>query len=265
MSSLDSILDNQEVTNEIMTAIAVDLGASDITFSVNEKFGADKLNSITSDLVTSGILFNGNKCEISVVNNKIYIDTGIMVFADGKKKTITSKTELADVQNCYLYAYNNTIQNSIDIILNDSFPANTDIVKLARIENSQITDFRTLSKSKYENAGERTIQEINVPAFTVSKHSDYRLYASVPFYIAKPSLFYIYIYNPSYLYPESYGTWSCADDTYARENGRYEYDSIAFNASISKYAGCYLQCNIDVDNNLQIFVKIQEAILRLST
>ena len=160
----DSILDNQEVTAEILNNISIDLGNDDLTFTSTEKFGADKLNKITGDLVGSGILSGGsnqgNNCKIYISDGKIYIKSGIMVFADGKKKTIENDTEISELQDCAVYALNNTSLNTIQIIAGTSYPSSGDFVKLATVSGGKVTDDRCIAVSKVNALGSRTSQTI---------------------------------------------------------------------------------------------------------
>lgn len=160
----DSILDNQEVTAEILNNISIDLGNDDLTFTSTEKFGADKLNKITGDLVGSGILSGGsnqgNNCKIYISDGKIYIKSGIMVFADGKKKTIENDTEISELQDCAVYALNNTSLNTIQIIAGTSYPSSGDFVKLATVSGGKVTDDRCIAVPKVNALGSRTSQTI---------------------------------------------------------------------------------------------------------
>ena len=160
----ESILDNQEVTAEILNNISIDLGGDDLSFTSVEKFGADKLNKITGDLVGAGILSGGSNhggnCEVYTANNKIYVKSGIMVFADGRKKTIESDTEIGPLSDCCIYALNDTSTNTIRLIADTNFPASGDFVKLAHITNSIVFDERKTAVSKFNALGSRTPLEI---------------------------------------------------------------------------------------------------------
>lgn len=160
----ESILDNQEVTAEILNNISVDLGGDDLSFTSTEKFGADKLNKITGDLVGAGILSEGSNhggnCEVYTANNKIYVKSGIMVFADGRKKTVESDTEIGPLIDCCIYALNDTSTNTIRLIADTNFPASGDFVKLAHITNSIVFDERKTAVSKFNALGSRTPLEI---------------------------------------------------------------------------------------------------------
>lgn len=161
----ESILDNQEVTAEILNNISIDLGNDDLTFTSTEKFGADKLNKITGDLVGAGILTggtnHGNNCKIYISNGKIYVKSGIMVFADGKKKTIEKDTEIADVQSsCVVYALNDVSLNKIEIAVSSNYPSSGDFVKLATIKDGAVLDNRNIAMSKVNALGSRVSQKV---------------------------------------------------------------------------------------------------------
>ena len=147
---MDSILDNQKVTADILNSISVDLGGDDLKFSATEKFGADKLNSITGDLTGPGILFSGSCCNVTVSEGKIYVQDGIIVFDSGAKKTISSSVEVGNISATkqYIYAYNNTSANIIQLIAAEEAPSVGDYVMLAEVTGTTIIDRRTVSFSK---------------------------------------------------------------------------------------------------------------------
>lgn len=147
---MDGILDNQEVTADVLNAISVDLGGDGSKFSATEKFGADKLNSITGDLTGPGVLFSGNCCNVTVSEEKIYVQDGIIVFNSGAKKTLTASVEVGNTaeNKLYVYAYNNTAANMIQLIAAEEAPAVGDYVMLAEVTGNTVVDKRTVSFSK---------------------------------------------------------------------------------------------------------------------
>lgn len=147
---MDSILDNQEVTADILNSISVDLGGDDLKFSATEKFGADKLNSITGDLTGAGVLLSGNGCNVIVSGDKIYVQDGIIVFNSGAKKTITANVEIGNTSQTkqYIYAYNNTAANMIQLVASEEAPSVGDYVMLADVTGTTVIDRRTVSFSK---------------------------------------------------------------------------------------------------------------------
>ena len=153
---MDSILDNQEVTADVLNAISadlgrsVDLGGDDLKFSATEKFGADKLNSITGDITGAGVLLSGNGCNVIVSGDKIYVQDGIIVFNSGAKKTITANVEIGNTSQTkqYIYAYNNTAANMIQLVASEEAPSVGDYVMLAEVTGNTVVDKRTVSFSK---------------------------------------------------------------------------------------------------------------------
>lgn len=148
----DSILDNQEVTAEILNDIAIDLGHTSFNGFGEDKFGADTLNAITGNLVGAGILSSYNKCKPTIQSDKVYIDTGIIVFNNGAKKKITENGIYVDLINSsYIYALNNTVTNTCSIIVSQTEPVDGDFVNIARIgEDGTLIDRRKIAKAKVE-------------------------------------------------------------------------------------------------------------------
>lgn len=154
----DSIMDNQNLTADILNAVSVDLGGDDLSFTTTEKFGADKLNRITADLTGAGILHCGDNCRVMIANGNVYVKSGIIVFADGKKKSIESDTLICSVHDCKIYAVNNIQENKIEIITADDFPLTGDFVKLASVSNGAVIDCRSVSIAKVSGLGTRAMQ-----------------------------------------------------------------------------------------------------------
>lgn len=151
MAETDSILDNQEVTAQILNDIAIDLGHTSFNGFGEEKFGADELNGITSALVSSGILSSGSKCEPYILGDKVYIRTGIIVFSSGAKKKITETVELDLIPNSYIYALNDTAHNICKLLVSETAPTEDDFVNLCEIAaDGTLTDKRVIAKAKIE-------------------------------------------------------------------------------------------------------------------
>lgn len=129
--------DNAVVTAEDLNNIAVDLG--DTTFSAfsEEKFGVDKLNEITADLVSKGILTAGDRCEPIISDGKVYIKSGVIVFGSGAKIKITEPVEVGAAAGDYIYAYNDVLTGKASIIASAEMPDAKDdkVVMLARLSN----------------------------------------------------------------------------------------------------------------------------------
>ena len=151
--------DNTVVTAEDLNNIAVDLG--DATFSAfsNSKFGVDKLNEITADLVDKGVLTTGDKCEPVVSNGKVYIKSGVIVFGSGAKIKITEPVEITAILGGYIYGYNDTLTGKASIVCNTETPTIGDFVMLAQIDNSgNVIDKRTLCEAKALKNADFSIQ-----------------------------------------------------------------------------------------------------------
>lgn len=141
--------DNAVVTAEDLNNIADDLG--DTTFSAfsEEKFGVDKLNQITADLVSKGILNTGNKCEAIIADGKVYIQSGVIVFESGAKIRIEEPVIVDAVNGSYIYAVNNLLTGKASIEVGESFPTEGDFVSIAQVNDAgEIVDLREMSVAK---------------------------------------------------------------------------------------------------------------------
>ncbi len=166
--------DNAVVTAEDLNNIAVDLG--DTTFSAfsDEKFGVDKLNEITADIVGKGVLNIGSKCEVIVNEGAVYIQPGVIVFESGAKIRITEPLEVPSEASVYIYAYNDTVTGKASIQTSSGYPSSGDYVMLARHAGGTITDLRQYSVAKTTLSAdvENTIveQEVIVPTHPQSAY-----------------------------------------------------------------------------------------------
>ena len=153
--------DNAVVTAEDLNNVAIDLG--DTTFSAfsDEKFGVDKLNEITADLVGKGILTTGDRCEPIISGDKVYIKNGVIVFGSGAKIRIESPVEIAAAAGDYIYAYNDVLTGKASIIASAEMPDADDekVVMLAQIDGAgTLADKRILSVAKALSASDFSVQ-----------------------------------------------------------------------------------------------------------
>ncbi len=162
--------DNAVVTAEDLNNIAVDLG--DTTFSAfsEEKFGVDKLNEITADLVSKGILTTGDRCEPVVSGGKVYIKSGVIVFGSGAKIKITEPVEVGAAAGDYIYAYNDVLTGKASIMASTDKPTAGDYVMLAQLDSTgTLTDKRTLSVAKALSAVDFSVQTFSDTAIVDKK------------------------------------------------------------------------------------------------
>lgn len=160
----DTFLYNQTVTADDLNSIAIDLGVADYSHfpETPPQSAVSALNQITADLVSKGVLFSLNKCNVTVSNNVATVNTGIIVFDSGAKKRITTAQTINLLSNSanYIYALNDEINNKISLVTSTAFPTSGDFVKLAIVSAdgvvsqaqewcSSVIDFPT--KQKFYN------------------------------------------------------------------------------------------------------------------
>lgn len=154
MSYEVTFADNTEVTLENMNDIAKDLGDTEFSEFSTNKFGVDTLNSITSDLVSSGILRteeNANMgCEPVIDGNNVIIRPGVIVFETGAKLRITEAETIAKTNSTYIYAKNDHITGLASIVVSETAPTNQmDAVLICRINASgNLIDLRSSSVAR---------------------------------------------------------------------------------------------------------------------
>ena len=149
----DTFLDNQEVTAQDLNNIAIDLGYVEYShFPENPPQSAvSALNQITADLTTKGVLLSGNRCMVTHASNKIYVDTGIIVFESGAKKRIETTQTLDFISGGtnYVYAIHDTSANKISLVNATATPASGDYVALAAVAaDGSVTYTAPLSTAK---------------------------------------------------------------------------------------------------------------------
>ena len=169
----DSILYNQEVTADMLNSIAIDLGSTSFNgFGTTEKFGANELNKITSDLVSSGILLTGNMCRVIKSEDNIILQDGIIVFNDGAKKKIEDQMVIVGVSDlgdsgAVVYALNNMSAGTCTIEIAESYPTEGDFVKLCTISaDGTLQDNRNIARAKIDLSFKNNYNEFsfNIPS-----------------------------------------------------------------------------------------------------
>lgn len=151
----DGIYYNAEVTSDDLNDLARDLGATSFNgFDGVTKFGTDELNKITAHLVSKGILNRDNLCKPVIVDDKVNIQSGIIVFNNGAKKVIKDVVSVDKVNNTYVYALNDTAAGNCKLVVSENDPEtdenvrSLDYIPIAFIdENGALTDKRIFSKA----------------------------------------------------------------------------------------------------------------------
>ena len=154
MSYEVTFADNTEVTLENMDNIVRDLGDTEFSEFSTNKFGVYALNSITSDLVSAGILRteeNANMgCEPIIDGTNVIIGTGVIVFDTGAKLRITEAETFVKTTSTYIYAKNDHITGIAIIVMSETAPTNQmDAVPICRIDASgNLIDLRSSAVAK---------------------------------------------------------------------------------------------------------------------
>ena len=190
-----------------------------MTYERRESISA--LNQITADLVTAGILQSGNNCAVTLSNGKARIDTGVIVFETGAKKRIEEAVliDLMSSGTSCIYALNDTVNNAIKIVCAAEFQTSGDFIKLAKIENSTVTDMRQFATAKVAfttPAVTQSIGDIELPSNL--PEGTYTLQATRT--LASESFTYL-------LCEQKYGGRSYYEDGYHKfdENGEIYFSS----------------------------------------
>lgn len=214
----DGIFNGQEVTSADLNNIAIDLGNTSFNGFGNEKFGASLLNSITSSLITSGVLLSGNMLRPTLLTNTsgyqgygISVSDGTAVFSDGSKKTISSSTVLPlpnGDTDFYVWMQNNPTEGTASLMLGTEFPAEGDIVKIAWADitstkhytHYELTDQREFcnAKTTFTNVGtgiEKTPEIITVVDAYGDKYTIEHVKYDSSVFFKKEYLICIDIYN----------------------------------------------------------------------
>lgn len=179
----DTFLYNEEVTAEDLNNISIDLGKADFSFFENDNPTAvSELNNITGDLVSAGVLLTDNRCRVDVVGDKITVDTGIIVFANGAKKRITETqtlTPLADVKS-YVYALNDVLNNRITLNVAEAYPTEGDFVALGTVTNGLVeSTICSISTAKVKLNTSNEFQVINEDIYFNCEGINFVKYASI--------------------------------------------------------------------------------------
>ena len=182
----DVFLDNQTVTAAALNQIAIDLGkAAFSNFTDGTEFSVDKLNEITKNLASAGIVVGDtNQCKPDFSDGQISIDTGLCIFASGAKKRIETKqylTPTADTKQ-YVYLLNDTGLNTISLNISADNPAsvaNADYVMLAVYNaDNTLDDQRKFSTAKVSipSANQSQVYNSGLIRFWSSENYENRYY-----------------------------------------------------------------------------------------
>lgn len=161
----------------------------DTTFSAfsSNKFGVDKLNEITADIVGKGILktatdSNGNSvmgCEPIISGDNILIQNGVIVFESGAKIRITSPVSVPKIKYTYIYAINDLATGTASIQVLSSELTSGDYVLLAVMKYNVLEDARAVATAKVAlPAASDNVSETLTFAKTVYRDSPQTIYVS---------------------------------------------------------------------------------------
>lgn len=180
MSYEVTFADNTEVTLENMDNIVRDLGDAEFSEFSTNKFGVNTLNSITSDLVSAGILRteeNANMgCEPIIDGTNVIIRPGVIVFDTGAKLRITEAETFVKTNSTYIYAKNDHITGLASIVMSETAPTNEmDAVSICRIDTSgNLIDLRRAAVAKIQFTAD--LENVGVTKrlqFTIPSNSTY--------------------------------------------------------------------------------------------
>lgn len=156
---------NQTVSAADLNNIAVDLGDAEFSHfpETAPQSAVSALNSITADLVTAGIIYDDNACNVSLSSDetKVYVGKGIIVFSNGAKIRITEQQtfdiSFINTGDTYkLYASYNEDANIAALNISETYPVSGEYVKIAEIKKIggigvSITQNRTFCTPKALN------------------------------------------------------------------------------------------------------------------
>ena len=247
----DTFTDNQEVTATDLNNIAIDLGYADYDHfpETPPQSAVSALNQITKDLTSKGVLQALNKCEITASGGNISVATGIIVFDTGAKKRIeTAVTLTSQNGTSYVYALNNTNDNTITLNCDTAFPTSGDYVKLATVTDNVVTDMREWSKSTVVTDAPHTSETVHV-SITNAEIAAVAKGELVKSYQLKSASYSVLSY---YINWQFNGTWDLNKHTYGWNSEEVEilspYDGIEIRTYYSSGSG-YSYIMVKLESN----------------
>lgn len=133
---------NQSVTAAALNGVAVDLGKTDFAvFEDGVPYTVDRLNAITGDLVSKGVLCDGVGCEVSYADGKLKVCPGVIVFDGGAKIRVPSDGVLLNLigGTSYVCAVMNSSDFSAEIRNTAFLPDDdTNYVLLATVYDTKV-------------------------------------------------------------------------------------------------------------------------------
>lgn len=150
---MSEITYNEEVTAEALNNIGVDLGLTEFSvFEDNMPYAVHRLNQITSDLVSPGVLRAGEDgalgCEVIASEGTAYVQPGVIVFASGAKIRITEPEKVELIPGTYIYATADSITGAAGLEVSAAKPTG-DYVLLAEADTEgTLADRRSASVAR---------------------------------------------------------------------------------------------------------------------
>ena len=176
MSFKVSFLDNQVCGVDDFNAIVSDIMTGGVVtndFDNTSEYQMSKMNVVTKTGVSQGVSAKETSLACTVGAGGVYVAPGLGVFGSGAKIKVTESefVECNDVENAYVYAYHDVINNVAGIkSASDGFPAETEagfyVLPLCQIEGGIFTDKREYAKSNVIKACD-TVNTVKKMVLTV--------------------------------------------------------------------------------------------------
>lgn len=137
--------------------------AYNVSFANGIVYGVDDINAIIRSITGNGVLWEGGNLAVSVSGGVATIATGTAVFASGAFIKITSPETITLPAGSihFIYVEHSILENHIKPMVSSTMPSG-DVVLLAQIQGSTVTDLREFSRAKIRGMGASVPREVNV-------------------------------------------------------------------------------------------------------
>lgn len=175
------------------------VGGGVAPFPSADTYSTTELNDLTASIVGAGTSIDGMK--VTKVNNSFVVAQGIAYFENGATVVVDEDGyEIpATIENGYVYAICDTVNNNIDIVAGAEIPTSQGVytVSLARIENGEPYDWRELARMKVSSDAPHYQQYYDgISTFTDARDGDF-----IDFIVPQSTSFSLAIINIDGIFP----------------------------------------------------------------
>ncbi len=144
-----SFLDNETYGTDDINAMVARVTTSGVSIYPEGKSMIDAMNSVTSELIGSGVGYGSGSCYVSEEDGMLKVNSGVAFFDDGVTVEVDDEGIIMEKQTGkYLYFYRDINQNTCDVRLAEELPPDNYVLLCYINDSGEIVDKRHYAKLK---------------------------------------------------------------------------------------------------------------------